>query len=80
MRNKCLEIAIFISIAPIFFVSILPNIECPKESVSRDFVASSRLEVGVDEKVALTIVYDNNPYDERLKTAWDSDAMLTWTR
>ena len=71
MRKKCLGIAVLVSIAlTIFFASISPKIKRPKEGESEDIIASSRLEIGIAEKVALTIVYDNNPYDERLKTAW----------
>ena len=71
MRKKYLGIAVLVSIAlTIFFASLFFNIECPKKGEPEDFFASSRLEIGIAEKVALTIVYDNNPYDERLKTAW----------
>jgi 7,8-dihydropterin-6-yl-methyl-4-(beta-D-ribofuranosyl)aminobenzene 5'-phosphate synthase len=31
---------------------------------------SSKMEIGTAEDVRLTIVYDNNAYDERLETAW----------
>jgi 7,8-dihydropterin-6-yl-methyl-4-(beta-D-ribofuranosyl)aminobenzene 5'-phosphate synthase len=39
-------------------------------SLSREGVASSELDIGMVERFRLTIVYDNNPYDERLVTAW----------
>ena len=39
-------------------------------SLSREGVASSELDIGIIERFRLTIVYDNNPSDERLVTAW----------
>jgi len=44
------------------------NFEHPKEGESENLFVLSGLEMA--EKVALTIVYDNSPYDERLRTAW----------
>lgn len=54
----------------VLFASVLSSISCSKEGESRVLVNSNGLEIGIAEKVALTIVYDNNPYDERLETAW----------
>lgn len=71
MRKKCLGIAVLVFIAlTIFFASLFLNFERPREGESEDLFVLSRLEIGIAEKVALTIVYDNNPYDERLTTAW----------
>ncbi|MGQ9552406.1 MAG: MBL fold metallo-hydrolase [Candidatus Bathycorpusculaceae bacterium] len=46
------------------------TVEVPPKGELMSVTAPSRLEAGVPEKVRLTVVYDNNPYDERLQTAW----------
>ena len=52
----------------IFFDSLLLNFEHLKEGESEKLCILGGLEIA--EKVALTIFYDNNPYDERVRTAW----------
>jgi len=69
MRKKCLWIVVLVFTAlTIFFASLFLNFEHPKEGESGNFFILSGL--GIAENVGLTIVYDNNPYDERLRTAW----------
>ena len=34
------------------------------------------LNIGVVEHVKITVIYDNNPYDERLKTAWGFSCLI----
>ena len=71
MNKKYLGIALLICGALIIssgFSFLI--VEGPPKGELRGITASSILEVGVSEKVRLTIVYDNNPYDERLRTAW----------
>ena len=69
MRKKCLWVAVLASIPlTIFFASLFLNFEHPKEGELENLFVLSGLRIA--EKVGLTIVYDNNPYDERLRTAW----------
>ncbi len=77
MRKKVLGIVVLVSIALIISLASLSNMECLKEDEARDLIDSNRLEIGIAEKVALTIVYDNNPYDERLKPAWGFGCYIT---
>jgi 7,8-dihydropterin-6-yl-methyl-4-(beta-D-ribofuranosyl)aminobenzene 5'-phosphate synthase len=71
MKKKYLGIALLVCSALIIssgFSFLI--IEGPPKGELKGVTASSILEVGVSEKVRLTIVYDNSPYDERLQTAW----------
>lgn len=62
---------LLISIALIILFTFLFHCaEHPNRSLSKVVTGSNKIEMGTAEKVMLTIVYDNNVYDERLVTAW----------
>lgn len=82
MKKKYLAIALLICSTLTISLGFSSHyIENHPEIEFRAIAASSTLEIDIAEKVSLTIVYDNNPYDERLKTAWgfachiDADGM-----
>jgi 7,8-dihydropterin-6-yl-methyl-4-(beta-D-ribofuranosyl)aminobenzene 5'-phosphate synthase len=69
MRGKILITFLLASIALTVLVHLALNIDYSKGD-EFNVVFSKMLEIGVVKKVVLTIIYDNNPYDERLKTGW----------
>lgn len=60
-----LSVLIVLTLTAYLYTSFKPRPQEP-EAPSEAFLG----EIGTAGKVKLTIVYDNNPYDQRLKTAW----------
>lgn len=66
-----MAIVVLISVTLIIlFASLCDSVEHRNRSPSTVAASSNKIEMEIAERVRITIVYDNNAYDERLVTAW----------
>ncbi|MBN1303649.1 MAG: MBL fold metallo-hydrolase, partial [Anaerolineales bacterium] len=69
---------VFVTTTPLKNEGFIPTLTSSPVRVTKTSEEAEELTISMAQPLTITVVYDNNPYDQRLKSAWGFSALIEY--